>query len=129
MVIKQLNKTELQIMGYLWKIEKGFMKDIVNQFPDPKPAYTTISTQIDRMCTKNYIGFKKPGRDKQYFPILKKKDYFSSYFKNLVTHFFNDSATQFASFFTKNNDLSIEELEELQEMVKLQIQEKRRKND
>ncbi len=125
MVIKQLNKTELQIMGYLWKIELGFMKDIVEQFPDPKPAYTTISTQIDRMCTKKYIGFQKLGRDKQYFPILKKKDYFASYFRNLIKYFFNDSATQFASFFTKNTDLSIEELEELQEIVKSQINKKK----
>lgn len=129
MVIQQLNKTELQIMGYLWKIEKGFMKDIVNQFPDPKPAYTTISTQIDRMCTKKYIGYEKMGRDKQYFPILKKREYFAKYFKNLTTHFFNNSATQFASFFTKNADLSIEELEELQELVKAQIDKKSNTND
>lgn len=129
MDIKQLNKTELQIMGYLWKIGKGFMKDIVNEFPEPRPAYTTISTQIERMCAKKYIGFKKLGRDKQYFPLLKKKDYFSSYFKNLITYFFNDSAAQFASFFTKNTELSIEELQELQELVKSQIDEKTKKND
>lgn len=127
MVIKQLNKTELQIMSYLWKIEKGFMKDIVDQFPEPKPAYTTISTQIDRMCTKKYIGFNKLGRDKQYFPILKKKEYFSSYLKNIITYFFNDSPTQFASFFTKNTDLSVEELQELEEIVKSQISEKNEK--
>jgi BlaI family transcriptional regulator, penicillinase repressor len=124
MDIKQLNKTELQIMGYLWRIGKGFMKDIVNEFPEPKPAYTTISTQIERMCTKKYIGFKKLGRDKQYFPILKKKEYFTSYFKNLITHFFNDSTAQFASFFTKNSELSIEELEELEALVRSQINEK-----
>lgn len=124
MDIKQLNKTELQIMGYLWKIGKGFMKDIVNEFPESKPAYTTISTQIERMCAKEYIGFKKLGRDKQYFPILKKKEYFTLYFKTLITHFFNDSTTQFASFFTKNTELSIEELEELQELVRSQINEK-----
>jgi predicted transcriptional regulator len=127
MVIKQLNKTELQIMSYLWKIEKGFMKDIVDQFPEPKPAYTTISTQIDRMCTKKYVGFNKLGRDKQYFPMLKKKEYFTSYFSNIIKYFFNDSTTQFASFFTKNTDLSIEELQELQEIVKSQISAKSNK--
>jgi predicted transcriptional regulator len=124
MAIKQLNKTELQIMGYLWKIGTGFMKDIVNEFPEPKPAYTTISTQVERMCAKKYIGFKKLGRDKEYFPILKKKEYFTSFFKNLITHFFNDSTAQFASFFTKNSELSIEELEELEELVRSQIKEK-----
>ncbi|MFC2137562.1 BlaI/MecI/CopY family transcriptional regulator [Bacteroidota bacterium] len=124
MDINQLNKTELQIMKYLWKIEKGFMKNIVDQFPDPKPAYTTISTQLGRMCAKEYIGYKKLGRDKHYYPILQKKDYFASYFKNLITHFFNDSTTQFASFFTKHTDLSIEELEELQDLIKNQISQK-----
>ncbi|MFC0875394.1 BlaI/MecI/CopY family transcriptional regulator [Saccharicrinis sp. FJH2] len=124
MVIKQLNKSELQIMGYLWEIEEGFMKDIVEKFPEPKPAYTTISTQLNRMCSKKYIGFKKLGRDKLYFPILQKKDYFSGYLKSIISLFFNDSATQFASFFTKNSDLSVEELEELKELVKSQISQK-----
>lgn len=127
MDIKQLNKTELQIMKYLWDIEKGFMKEIVEQFPEPKPAYTTISTLVGRMCDKNYIGYKRLGRDKEYYPILRKNDYFSNQVKGMVTHFFNNSASQFASFFTKNNDFSIEELEELQELVKKQITQKRKK--
>ena len=125
MEIKQLNQTEQQIMNYLWKIEKGFMKDIVEQFPEPKPAYTTISTLLSRMCTKNYIGFTKLGRDKQYFPILNKGDYFSAQIKNMITHFFDNSSAQFASFFTKNTDLSIEQLEELQELVKMQISQRK----
>ena len=61
--IKQLNKTELQIMKYLWILKKGFMKDIVEQFPEPKPAYTTISTLLKRMCDKDYISFERLGRD------------------------------------------------------------------
>ena len=126
MDVKQLNKTELQIMKYLWILNKGFMKDIVDQFPEPKPAYTTISTLLSRMCEKNYIGFKRLGRDKEYFPILKKNDYFSSQMKSIITHFFNDSKSQFASFFTKNSDFSIEELEELQELVKQKISQKKK---
>lgn len=111
-------------MEYLWKLEKGFMKDIVEQFPEPKPAYTTISTLLSRMCTKKYIGFTKLGRDKQYFPILKKKTYFSNQIKGMITHFFDNSSTQFASFFTKNTDLSIDELKELQKLLDEQIAKK-----
>jgi BlaI family transcriptional regulator, penicillinase repressor len=59
--IKQLNKSELQVMKYLWKIKKGFLKDIVEQFPEPAPAYTTISTLVGRMVDKKYIGFHKAG--------------------------------------------------------------------
>ena len=124
MEIKQLNKTELQLMKYLWKLKKGFMKDIVQQFPEPKPAYTTISTQLSRMCAKKYIGCKKLGRDKEYFPLLQKNDYFSAQLNTMITHFFNDSAAQFASFFTKNANLSVEELDELNALVQQQISSK-----
>jgi predicted transcriptional regulator len=112
-------------MEYIWKLEEGFMKDIVEQFPKPKPAYTTISTLLSRMCDKNYIGFTKLGRDKHYFPVLKKNVYFSNQIKTMITHFFNDSTTQFASFFTKNSNLSMAELKELQNMVNAQITNKK----
>ncbi|MDH7914137.1 BlaI/MecI/CopY family transcriptional regulator [Winogradskyella sp. SYSU M77433] len=127
MDIKQLNKSELQIMKYLWNLKKGFMKDIVEQFPEPKPAYTTISTLLSRMCNKNYIGFERLGRDKQYYPILRKSDYFSKQVNGMIQHFFNDSKAQFASFFTKNADLSVQELEELQDLLKQKIEEKKHK--
>lgn len=125
--MKQLNKTELQIMKYLWKIEKGYLKDIVEQFPEPSPAYTTISTLVKRMVDKKYIGFQKTGRDKLYFPVLKKAEYFRVHIKDMVTDFFNNSSSQFASFFTKNADFTIEELEELQAIVQKKISQKKQK--
>ena len=126
MDIKQLNKTELQIMKYLWALKKAFMKDIVEQFPEPKPAYTTISTLLKRMCDKGYIAFERLGRDKQYYPVLKKNDYFSKQVNGMITHFFNDSKSQFASFFTKNADLSMQELEELQQLLQEKINNKKK---
>ncbi len=123
--MKQLNKTEIQIMKYLWRIEKGFMKDIVAQFPEPAPAYTTISTLVGRMVNKGYIGFEKLGRDKLYYPVLQKNTYFSGQVKEMVSNFFNNSASQFASFFTRNTDLSLEELEELEALVQKKISQKK----
>ncbi|HET8886763.1 MAG TPA: BlaI/MecI/CopY family transcriptional regulator [Salinimicrobium sp.] len=123
---KQLNKSELQIMKHLWKIEKGFMKDIVEQFPEPRPAYTTISTLIGRMVDKKYIGFTKYGRDKEYFPLLKKNEYFRTELKDMVSNFFNNSSSQFASFFAKNADLSMQELQELEEIVQKKIAQKKK---
>lgn len=125
MEIKQLNKSELQIMKYLWILGKGFMKDIVEQFPEPRPAYTTTSTMLKRMCDKNYIGFERLGRDKQYYPILKKNEYFSKQVNGMITHFFNDSKSQFASFFTKNADLTIQELQELQDLLQQKMNQKK----
>ncbi|MEH6535736.1 MAG: BlaI/MecI/CopY family transcriptional regulator [Psychroserpens sp.] len=127
MDIEQLNKTELQIMKYLWILKKGFMKDIVEQFPEPRPAYTTTSTLLKRMCDKDYIGFERLGRDKLYYPVLNKNDYFSTQVNGMIRHFFNDSKSQFASFFTKNADLSMQELEELQELLQKKINKKRSK--
>lgn len=124
---KSLTKAELQIMKSLWKIERGFMKDIVEEFPKPRPAYTTISTLVGRMVDKKHIGFEKFGRDKRYFPLLKKNTYFKTQVREMVSGFFNDSASQFASFFTKNTDLSLEELEELQEILQEKINKKKSK--
>lgn len=125
-MMKKLNSTELQIMKYLWKIEKGFMKEIVEQFPQPAPAYTTISTLLGRMVDKGYIGFNKMGRDKQYFPVLKKNEYFSVQVKDMVSNFFNNSTSQFASFFTKNAEFTVEELEELQKLIQKKMTEKKK---
>lgn len=113
-------------MKYLWRIQKGFLKDIVEQFPEPRPAYTTISTLVGRMVDKNYIGFEKLGRDKQYFPVLQKNAYFSAQVKDMVSQFFNNSASQFASFFARDADFTMEELEELQELVKKKISQKKK---
>ena len=124
--MKRLNKSELQIMKYLWKIEKGFMKEIVEQFPQPAPAYTTISTLLGRMVGKGYIGFNKMGRDKQYYPVLQKNEYFSVQVKDMVSNFFNNSTSQFASFFTKNAEFTVEELEELQELIQKKITQKKK---
>jgi predicted transcriptional regulator len=122
---KQLNSSELQIMEYLWKLEKAFLKDIVELYPEPKPAYTTISTVLSRMCKKEYVGFEKLGRDKHYFPILQKNHYFGNQIRGMISNFFNNSKTQFASFFTKTADLSVEELRELQTLLAEQIENKK----
>lgn len=116
--MKQLNETELQLLKYLWKLEKAFMKDIVEEYPEPRPAYTTISTLLSRMCKKDYIGFNRLGRDKQYYPILKKNDYFSSQLKGTIKDFFNNSPAQFASFFMKNSDFDDDQIDELEDLLK-----------
>ena len=114
-------------MKYLWKLEKVFMKDLVDEFPDPRPAYTTIATVLTRMIDKGYVAYKQYGKVREYYPVLKKSEYFTNHFNNIVKNFFNDSPSQFASFFTTRNDLSLEELEELKKIVETQIQKKKKK--
>jgi predicted transcriptional regulator len=122
----ELTKAEEQVMQYLWTIEKGFLKDIVEQYPEPRPAYTTVSTVVRVLVKKQAIGFNTYGKVNEYYPLIKKADYSKKYMKNLVQNFFNDSQQQFASFFTKESDLSVSELEELKALIDQQISEKQK---
>ncbi len=122
----QLSKTEEQVMQYLWKLEKAFMKDILAEFPEPKPANTTVATLLKRMKDKGFIDYKLYGKSREYFPLVKKSDYFSKHMKGLIKNFFNNSASQFASFFTSETDLSVTELEKLKELIDNQIKEQKK---
>ncbi|PWN07320.1 BlaI/MecI/CopY family transcriptional regulator [Rhodohalobacter mucosus] len=113
----KLSKTEEELMNHLWKLETAFMKDLLECYPEPRPASTTIATLLKRMQEKGYVGYNQMGRSRQYYPIVEKKDYFSTYINGLIRKFFNDSPAQFASFFTRETKLSDAELEELQDMI------------
>lgn len=120
----ELTKAEEQVMQYLWNIKKGFLKDIVEQYPEPRPAYTTVSTVVRVLVKKKAIGYNTYGKVNEYFSLVNKNDYSRRYMKTLVQNFFNNSQQQFASFFTKESDLSISELEELKALIDQQISDK-----
>jgi len=121
----QLSKAEEQLMQYLWKREKAFMKDLLEAYPKPKPAQTTVATLLKRMTIKGFIGFKLYGKSREYFPLVKKKDYFSKHVNGLIKNFFDDSASQFASFFTKETNFSEIELKELRDIIDEEIKKKK----
>jgi predicted transcriptional regulator len=120
----QLSKSEEELMNILWKQKKAFMKDLLDDYPDPKPATTTVATLLKRMSDKRFIAYKSFGRSREYYPLVKKKDYFSKHVNGLIKNFFNDSASQFASFFTQETNLSKGELEELKKLIDQEIQKK-----
>lgn len=120
----QLSKTEEDLMNHLWKLEKAFMKDLLDTYPDPKPATTTVATLLKRMTNKGFIAYKLYGKSREYYPLVKKKDYFSKHVNGLIKNFFNDSASQFASFFTKETNLTKEELEDLKNLIDIEIKNK-----
>jgi len=120
----QLSKTEEQLMQHLWKHERAFMKDLLESYPEPKPATTTVATLLKRMTDKGFVAYKLYGKSREYFPMVKKKDYFSKHVNTLIKTFFNDSASQFASFFTKETDLTKEELEDLKTLIDDEIKNK-----
>ncbi|MEM7380690.1 MAG: BlaI/MecI/CopY family transcriptional regulator [Bacteroidota bacterium] len=120
----KLTKTEEELMQILWEQKRAFMKDLLEAYPQPKPATTTVATLLKRMADKGFIGYTSFGRSRQYHPLVKKKDYFSRHVNGLIKNFFNNSAAQFASFFTKETDLTKEELEELRALIDDQIKKK-----
>lgn len=122
--MSQLSKSEEELMDMLWKRKKALMKDLVKSYPEPKPATTTVATLLKRMTDKGFISYSNVGRSREYYPLVKKKDYFSKKVNGLIKNFFNGSASQFASFFAQETDLSKSELEELKKLIDQEIKRK-----
>jgi len=120
----QLSNAEEHLMQILWKKKRAIMKDIIEAYQDPKPATTTVATLLKRMQDKQFIDYVQQGRSREYFPLVKKKDYFGKHVNGLIKNFFNNDATQFASFFTESTDLSKEQLEDLRKLIDQQIKDK-----
>lgn len=123
---KELTKAEEQVMQFLWKINKGFLKDIVDQYPEPRPANTTVSTVIRVLVKKGFIGYNAYGKIHEYYPLLLKDEYFRNHMKSMITNFFHGSASAFASFFA-NEQMKLSELEEIREMIEEKIKKAKSK--
>lgn len=123
--MKELTKAEEQLMHYLWTLEKAYLKDIVEQYPDPAPAYTTISTVVNVLVKKGFIGFNTHGKSREYFPLISKEKYTQQSMNGLMNSFFDNSAKKFASFFTSQKDLSVEELQEIRKLIDEQIAQRK----
>lgn len=118
---QKLTDTEIVLMEILWKKEKAFMKDILEEYDEPKPAATTVATLLKRMQNKDLIGYKTFGNSREYFPKVKKDDYFQGEMSSMIDRFFNNSVSQFASFFTSNAKLSQKQLKELRDIIDKEI--------
>ena len=121
----KLTKTEEQLMQLLWKQEKAFMKDLLELFPEPKPAPSTVATLLKRMADKGFVGYKEYGNSREYYPLVEKSDYFSKQVNGMIKSFFNNSAAQFASFFTQETDMTAAELEELRKVIDKELEKKK----
>lgn len=97
------------------------MKDLLEDYTSPKPATTTVATLLKRMIDKGFVAYTLFGKSREYYPLVRKTAYFSKHVNGLIKNFFNDSASQFASFFTKETDLSTSELQELRKLIDQQI--------
>jgi BlaI family transcriptional regulator, penicillinase repressor len=120
--MKELTKAEDQIMQLLWKLEKAFVKDIIEQMTIPKPAYNTVSTIIRILEKKGFVGHNAYGKTYEYFPIVSRKEYTRSYMKNFMSNYFSGSFQEMVSFFAKEDNMSLSELDDLVKDVKLDLE-------
>ncbi|MCK6618796.1 MAG: BlaI/MecI/CopY family transcriptional regulator [Cyclobacteriaceae bacterium] len=116
--MRELTKAEDQIMQVLWKLEKAFVKDVLEHLPKPKPAYNTVSTIIRILEVKGFVGHKAYGKTYEYFPLISKEQYKKFYMHEVLKGYFDGSFQNLVSFFVKESKLSEKELTELVKELK-----------
>lgn len=116
--MKQLTKAEEEIMQILWELKEGNVKDIITEFPEPKPAYNTVSTIVRILETKEFVDHKQEGKGYIYFPVVEKETYSNSSINKLVENYFQGSFKNMVSFFVKQNDVDIKDVEALLKEIK-----------
>ena len=118
----QLTKAEEQIMQILWEMGEGIVRDIRDKFDEPKPARNTVSTIIRVLESKGVVSYRAEGNTHIYFPLVSKKEYSKKQLFNLMKNYFDNSFPQMATFFAREKDLTIEELEQLLNETKEELQ-------
>ena len=112
-----LTKAEEKIMKILWGIGKGFIKDIIEHYPDPKPPYNSVSTIVRVLVQKEIVGFKAYGNTYEYHPLITKEEYSKGQLSKLVRDYYNNSLTEVVSFFSESKKLDEKELDEVMKML------------
>ena len=116
--MKQLTKAEEEVMQVLWQLQKSNVAGIIEKFPEPRPAYNTVSTIVRILEDKGFVDHEKVGKGHVYFPLLEKSDYSNQSIAKLVDGYFQGSFKSMVSFFMKKNDLSLSELESILNDIK-----------
>lgn len=122
--MQELTKSQEEILKVLWEIKEGVVSDVLEKLPEPKPAYTTVSTVIKVLEKKGYVSHKVYGKTYVFFPIVTKKEYAKFHLKGSLSSIFNNSLSQAVSFFVKQRKVSLAELEELKNMIEEEIKKK-----
>lgn len=116
--MKTLTKAEEQVMQALWKIREGFIRDVMDALPQPKPHQNTVATILKILVEKEFAAIKIFGRQHQYYPLISKDAYSKASIKTLVKSYFGGSFSDAVSFMVKENSLSVDDLETLLQQLK-----------
>jgi len=124
--MKELTRAEEQIMQIIWRLGRAFVKDIVEDFPEPKPAYNTVSTIVRILEKKGVVSHKAYGNTHEYFPLITKDEYKKKFMKSFLRRYFGGSFPEMVSFFAGDRDLSLQELEEIRRRLNEEIDSQKR---
>jgi predicted transcriptional regulator len=125
--MRELTRAEEQVMQVLWKIEKGFVKDILEHFDEPKPAYNTVSTIVRILQEKGFVTHKAYGRTHEYYPLITKDEYSKSHLNTFVKDYFSNSFEKMVSFFAREKNISIKEMEEIMKIMEGEVKKQKLK--
>ena len=123
--MKVLTKAEEQVMQVLWKLEKGFLREIIDAMPAPKPHQNTVATLLKILVEKEFVSITVLGRQHMYSPLVGKEEYSKRTMKQIVKGYFEGSFSNVVSFMVRENNISIEELESLLAQIKKQQNQKK----
>ena len=123
--MKVLTKAEEQVMQVLWKLEKGFLREIIDAMPAPRPHQNTVATLLKILVEKEFVNITVLGRQHMYSPLVGKDEYSKRTMKQIVKGYFEGSFSNVVSFMVKENNISIEELETLLAQIKKQQNQKK----
>lgn len=115
--LRALTRAEEEIMRILWVIRQGFVKDVLAEMPEPKPAYNTVSTIIRILEKKGFVGYTAYGKTHEYFPIITEEEYKRFEMQQLMGNYFDNSLPKLVSFFVKENDLNVNDLDDIMKLI------------
>ena len=117
MEIKELTKAEEQIMQILWNLGSAFVKDVIDQLPEPKPAYNTVSTIVRILETKGFVDHEAFGKSHRYHPVISREQYKSFATEKLLSGYFSNSVENMFSFFVREKKLDLKEADEIMKLI------------
>lgn len=125
--MRELTRAEEEVMQVLWRLQKGFVKDILEHFDEPKPAYNTVSTIVRILQDKGFVTHKAYGRTHEYYPLISKSDYSKKHLSNFVNDYFSNSFEKMVSFFAKEKSISVKEMEEIMKIMEVEVKKQKAK--
>lgn len=123
MEIKELTRAEEQIMQVLWQLKKGFVKEMIDALPEPKPAYNTVSTFVRILENKGFVDHNAFGKSHEYYPVISKEQYQSFAADKLLSGYFDNSVKRMFSFFVKKEKIDLKEADDIMKLI-AQLKEK-----